>query len=840
MRAQLRAEPDHYALDFDLGWAIRRGTSVAARVHPDVLQRPVVIRLHEAVLRKLEYPAVRERLAGRCGFSVAAERARELGPSGDPSTVAYLLEVTAEAVDLLTAFPDVTVGGARDVRPLTERAAKGGRLQPADLLLVLDLLSASRNLRRSFQRLPEVETRFPHLLDFVDHIVEATDLETDIGRSIGPRADVLDTASDALGRVRREVRVAHGRLMDRLNALIGGGRYAGALQDSIITTRDGRYVVPVKAEARAQLPGVTHDTSASGQTLFVEPLEIIELNNRWREQQLAEQHEIERVLDALSSRVGARAEEMTATVDAVAAIDLAMAKARLALAMKATRPHLWDGRGGDDGGNGHSTHRIRLRRARHPLLDPATVVPIDVELGESFRVLLITGPNTGGKTVALKTVGLLAMMAQTGLFLPVEETSIVSVFPAVFADIGDEQSIEQSLSTFSAHMRTVIAMLRHVTPDSLVLLDELGAGTDPQEGSALARGLISTLLERGALTIATTHYSEVKAYAYATPGVENASVEFDVGSLAPTYRLMIGVPGRSNALAIARRLGMPQEIIDAASALLDPDEIRADSLLQDIRRRRDEADVALASAREAEREVQQLRRITARELREAELERQEARREALAEAEVELTEVRDTLRRLQRDRETVSATRDHVERRRLEADRATEVVRTFRRERIARPAPDPHARPIRSGDRVRITALGHEGEVSAIVDGQADVLLGSLKLRQPLEALERLGRAKMDSQQRKVEKPPPPEPVSMEIDIRGHRVAEIEGMLDRYLEDAYRTGLPFVRIIHGKGTGALRQVVRDVLKAHPAVAKYELAPPEQGGDGATIATMHQE
>ncbi|MDP9363851.1 MAG: endonuclease MutS2, partial [Chloroflexota bacterium] len=691
--------------------------------------------MHDAVLAKLELPAVLARLAAHCRFGVAAERAREIGPSGDPSTVAYLLEVTAEAVDLLTTFPDVSIGGARDVRPLTARAAKGGRLLPPDLLLVLDQLGASRNLRRGFGRLPDVEARFPHLLAFVDAIVEAPNLEADIGRSIGPRGDVLDTASEALGRVRREVRVAQSRLMERLNALVSGGRYASALQDNIVTTRDGRYVVPVRAEARSQVPGVVHDTSASGQTLFVEPMEIVELNNRWRERQLAEQHEIERVLDVLSAHVGARAEELDASVEALAAVDLAMAKARLAFDMRATRPRLWDGEGGvsegaqgaaqptvrePDGARGHRTHRVKLIRARHPLLDPATVVPIDVELGDAFRVLLITGPNTGGKTVALKTIGLLSMMAQTGLYLPADDTSVVSVFPAVFADIGDEQSIAQSLSTFSAHMRTVIGMLRHVTADSLVLLDELGAGTDPQEGSALARALVTDLLERGPLVVATTHYSEVKAYAYATPGVENASVEFDVASLAPTYRLMIGVPGRSNALAIARRLGMPAAIVDAASTLLDPDEVRADALLQDIRRRRDEVDAALARANETEKEAQQLRRIAARSVREADQERQTARAEALARAEEELAEVRETLRRLQRDRETVAATREHVERRRDEADRAAEAVRTFRRERIARPKPVPGARPIRAGDRVRIIALGQEGEVAAVTDGQAD------------------------------------------------------------------------------------------------------------------------
>jgi len=797
--------------------------------------------VHDAVLAKLEFPEVMSKLAAHCRFDVAAVRAREIGPSADPETVNFLLDVTAEAVDLVTSFPEVSIGGARDIRAMAARAAKGGRLQPGDLLLVLDMLAASRNLRRAVLRLPDGTMRFPQLLTMVDYIVEAPDLESDIGRTVGPRGDVLDTASDALARIRRDVRIANGRLMDRLNALVSSGRRSGALQDTIITIRDGRYVIPVKAEARSQIPGVVHDTSASGQTLFVEPLAIVDLNNNWRELQLAEQHEIERILDDLSGRIGDRADALNQTVEAVAAVDLAMAKARLAFDMQATRPHIWShaDQPPAGGGPGHTTHRINLVRARHPLLDPQIVVPINVEVGIDFRVLLITGPNTGGKTVALKTIGLLALMAQTGLFLPADDSSVVSIFPAIFVDIGDEQSIAQSLSTFSAHMRTVIGMLEHVTDDSLVLLDELGAGTDPQEGSALARALISHLLERGPMVVATTHYSEVKAYAYATPGVENASVEFDLESLAPTYRLTIGVPGRSNALAIARRLGMPREIVQVAAGLVDPDEIRADSLLQEIRQRRDEADAALARANALNRQSEELHRQTERELSEAERERQAARQEALASAEAELIEARDTLKRLQRDRSTIAATREHVEQRQTELDRAVDTVRTFRRQRIARPVAHPTSRSIRTGDRVRIAALGQDGEVTDVTDGFADVALGSLKLRQPLATLERLGRAHVEPAARAVQTPPPPAPVEIEIDLRGRRAAEISEFLDRYLEDAYQSGLPFVRIIHGKGTGTLRQVVRELLNAHPAVASHQLAPPEQGGDGATVATLRE-
>ena len=791
--------------------------------------------MHDHVLAKLEFPQILDRLAQQCRYSVAAERARELGPSGDVKTVAYLLEVTAEAVDLLTEFPDVTIGGARDVRELVDRAAKGARLQPAELLQVQDMLGAARNLRRAFRRIPDGAERFPHLTEFVDHLTEFPELEADLGRAIGPRGDVLDTASAELGRIRRDVRVAHSRLMERLNALVSGGKYASVLQDAIITTRDGRYVVPVRADARASLPGVVHDTSASGQTLFVEPLEIVELNNRWRERQLDEVHEIDRILDVLSDKIGERADAIAQSVEATAAIDLAMGKARLAFDMRAHRPRLWDGEAAND--NGHPSHRLALRRARHPLLDPAAVVPIDVDLGEDFRVLLITGPNTGGKTVALKTIGLLTLMAQTGLFIPADDTSVVSVFPAVFIDIGDEQSIAQSLSTFSGHIRTVITMLRQVTGDDLVLLDELGAGTDPQEGSALARAIVSRLLEIGPLVIATTHYPEVKAYAFATAGVENASVEFDQATLAPTFRLMIGVPGRSNALAIAGRLGMPEEILSAASALLDPDELRVDSLLQDIRRRRDDADAMVEQARQEVEQAQALREASERELQDAERERRTARGEALAEAEADLGSVRDTLKRLQRDRDSLHIAREQLDERRRDVDRAAGTVRTFRREKIATPRPLPGAKPISTGDRVLVVSLDQEGEVIAIEDGEADVMLGALKTRQPLSALDRLGRVKDDAASRPTMMPPAPGPVNLELDLRGYRAAEIEPMLDAYLEQAYRAGMPYVRIIHGKGTGALRKVVRDVLAIHPAVASHEGAPANQGGDGATVALL---
>jgi DNA mismatch repair protein MutS2 len=792
--------------------------------------------LHETVLRKLEFPEVVRQLAEACHFSVAAERALETGPSGEASQVVYLLSITDEAVDLITSFPDMTIGGARDIRDAVGRAMKGGRLQPPDLLLVLDTVQAARQLKRAFFRIPDALTRFAGLSDFTMHLAELHNLETDIARSINARGDVIDTASPELGRIRREIRVQHSRLMDRLNSYLSSAKSGGALQEALITMRDGRYVIPVRSDARASIPGVVHDISSSGQTLFIEPLAIVELNNKWREAQMEEQHEIDRILDALSDDVSLAGEALLLSVEAVAALDLAMAKARLAFSMRATRPKIW--KGVNTNRVGHVTHRIDLKKARHPLLDPETVVPTTIELGSEYRVLLITGPNTGGKTVALKTVGLLTLMAQSGLYIPADDGSIVSVFPAIFVDVGDEQSIAQSLSTFSGHMKTVVQMLRHVSSDSLVLLDELGAGTDPQEGSALARAIISSLLKTGPLVIGTTHYSEVKAYAYATPGVENASVEFDIKTLAPTYRLMIGVPGRSNALAIAKRLGMPKAILEDASTMVDPDELRADTLLQDIRKRKDETERELAESRRERAEIERLRAEIEQERREAVAMRRAARAEALAEAEVELGEIRDTLRRLQRDREMIGATRSHVEQRQQEADQAIAIAKEFRRKSAPPPPPLNQApKQIGVGDKVLIESLGEQGEVVAVIGNEADVQFGALKMRQPMSSLRRLGRAKEDRREQPVAAIAPLPYVPMEIDIRGNRAGEIDGLLETYLDEAYRGGLPMVRIIHGKGTGALRQVVRDLLRTSPIVERQETAPANEGGDGATLAYL---
>lgn len=775
-------------------------------------------------LKKLEYPAVLELLAKRCQFSIGAERARELGPVNEAARVTYLLDVTQETMALLTVLPDLSVGGIRDIRPQIDRAEKGGRLQPADLLLVADSLHAIGVFRARFGRVQERETRFPNLSEFAEGLPNLGALETTLKRTVSPGGEILDTASENLAKYRRDARVAQGRLTERLNSLLRG-KFASAAQDAIITMRDGRYVIPIRSDSRGSVPGVVHDMSASGQTLFVEPLEVVELNNAWRENLVREQQEIERILDMLSAEITTNAFLLRTGLEAMAAFDLSFAKARLAEDLDAIRPTIRLGKG----------RQINLHNARHPLIDKSVVVPTSIQVGGRYRVLVITGPNTGGKTVALKTVGLLSAMAQTGLFIPADEGSELPVFESISVDIGDEQSIQQSLSTFSSHMTNVISILKRVGKLDLVLLDELGAGTDPQEGSALARALLSEFLALGPMVVATTHYTEVKTYASSTPGVENASVEFNVKTLSPTYKLSIGTPGQSNALAISKRLGLPSSIIESARGLIDPDAASTETALAEIRSRRMEADRALARAREIELEAKQLRRIANDAMREAENTKRTAREDALAEAETELATIRDLSRRMERDHRATVAQREEADSRRREVDEAAEELRSFRREYVA-PVRLADSAEIKIGDRVRLTAFEEEGDVIGLDGAHADIQMGSIKIRQPLDALVRIGRSpNAVSTERRTTSTAIRAVVPIEIDIRGMRAHEIEAELEPYLEAAYRAGNPFARIIHGKGTGALRQVVRDLLNRYPAVSRFENAAPNEGGDGATVA-----
>src|ERR687883_222247 len=548
----------------------------------------------------LEFDVVRELLARHTSFSAGRELALSLLPSPVLEEALRRQAGTAEALKMPGLRPGLHLGGVHDIRPLVERAQVGGSLAPEELLDVASTVRAARAWRRGLGPLAD-ET--PTLLELADAFLsDHPGLAEDIQEAIGESADVLDSASPALGRIRGELRGAHDRLVTRLREIMSAPPFRDVVQDPVVTQRNGRYVIPIRAESRGQVPGIVHDQSASGATLFVEPLAVVEMANRWRTLLLEEEREIERILRALSQEVGEQADALASSVEGLAQIDLARASAGLAEQQRATAPQLV----GLPRPAGQTV--LKLVKARHPLLT-GNVVPISLELGGDFDILLITGPNTGGKTVALKTAGLLSSMAQAGLFVPADEGSVVAVFERVQADIGDEQSLQQSLSTFSSHISRIVRMLRDADSCSLILLDELGAGTDPQEGAAIARALLDSLRERGAYVVATTHYPELKTYAQATPRVENASVEFDLATLSPTYRLMIGTPGRSNALAIAERLGLPTDarqraLKEAAEAATLKQ--RARGALRDAERRQRE--VWERAQAESEQALAELRR----------------------------------------------------------------------------------------------------------------------------------------------------------------------------------------------------------------------------------------
>ena len=785
--------------------------------------------MDDKALNTLEYPKVLERLASHTAFGVSREMALAARPLTSLDEVRRLQAETREARSLLGDDPNLSIGGARDVREGLENARRGQTLIPAELLDVLGTLVAARSLARRFDgRAGEL----PQLSALAASMPQPPGVVDAISKAISDRGEILDSASEKLGALRSELTVAHDRLLDRMQKLLSSAALAKHLQESIVTQREGRYVLPIKAEAKGRVKAVVHDQSASGATLFVEPLQVVDLNNRWRELQLAERDEEQRILRELSALVGAHADEIRASLEGLAAIDLALARGRYALELDANEVELQPMQARKDGA--HPGVLLRLFGARHPLLDAESVVPLDIELHPENYCLVITGPNTGGKTVTLKTVGLLALMAQSGLQIPAESGSQLSLFEQVFADIGDEQSIEQSLSTFSGHITKIIRILDQADQRSLVILDELGAGTDPQEGAALANAILDHLVRRGITTLVATHYPELKAYAHGTPGVVNASVEFDLETLAPTYHLTVGLPGRSNALAIAQRLGLRAEVIEVARGSIDPSELQAEDLLDEIHRERERTRAARSRAEEAQKAAQASQKELAGRLEQIEDERLELLEAARQEAEDELQELHEQIHKLRAALARARQPLDEVKEIKKAADALEETVEQAPvRQRV--PESEP-SRPLRLGDMVTVRSLERSGIVTALGQGDAEVQIGALRARARLGDLELL-----DGEQSEPEAQPEPVRVSApvespggELSLRGQRYDEAYSSLDRYLDQAYSAGLPFVRIIHGKGTGKLRELVRGELGKRDYVERYEEAQPNEGGEGVTV------
>ncbi len=793
-------------------------------------------------LQVLELHKILERAARYASFSAGAGQVLALAPTTDLTEARRRQQETSEARKLLAVKTDVTLGGARDVRGPAQLAARGGVLDTAALLDIKNTLIAARTLRRILSRLGD---QFPRLAFVANGLEETPGLVEAIGNTIDERGEVLDSASEKLAQIRRDLKVAHGRLLTKLERIIGDPRNGPYLQEAIVTQRDGRYVIPLKADFKGRIRGVVHDQSASGATIFIEPLATVELNNALRELQLAEQDEIRRILAELSALIGAQAEPITRTVEALAELDCIFARAKYADALRASEPILTAEAASRKPSDGQPAPAIlRLFAARHPLLNPETVVAIDVEIAGDTRALVITGPNTGGKTVTLKTVGLLVLMAQSGLHLPAQSGSELALFQNIFADIGDEQSIEQSLSTFSAHFTNIVRILDQVDEHALVILDELGAGTDPAEGSALARAVLSFLLDMGATALVATHYPELKGYAHTKPGVKNASMEFDPDTLLPTYHLTIGLPGRSNAFAIAARLGLNQTIIDEAKTMVAQANLETEQLLDEIYRQRE----AVRGERErmattrAETELRE--RELARRLERIEAERRQIIEQARQQAAQELEALRDEVSRLKAKLARAGQSLEPVADVEGALDQAEEKARV-----PAAPLPQTQLaagprRAIRLGDTVKLKALNSIGVVTALTATEAEVKVGRLRVRTKLDEVELRGAAAHDepepapaAESPKASRAPKAESPGLEFDIRGKTVEEALPEVEQYLDAAYLAELPWVRIIHGKGTGKLRQAVRDFLRANPVVKSQATGADNEGGDGVTVVKL---
>jgi DNA mismatch repair protein MutS2 len=809
--------------------------------------------MDQKTLITLEFDKVLEKLAGYAAFSASADLARNLRPSNLRAEAQERQVLTTEARLLLSMFADTTVGGSRDVRPLVNRAAQHGILEPADLLSIKSTLAAARDLSRS---LAEQTEKMPLLAQLGGQLPPPAGIIEAITRTISERAEVLDNASPKLASLRSEIRVAYDRLMTRLQQMVSDPHKSTLLQEPIITQRNGRYVIPLRAEFKGRIKAIIHDQSASGATLFVEPLVTVELNNRWHELQLSERDEIRRILLELSDLVGNEAPRIREIVFNLARFDLALMLAKYAEDLVTSEPELLDFQKREDQ---HPGCVIRLRDARHPLLDQQKVVPIDVELDDATFGLVITGPNTGGKTVSLKTVGLMVLMAQSGMHIPAQSGSKLSVFREVYADIGDEQSIEQSLSTFSGHITNITRILKRADERSLVLFDELGSGTDPQEGSALARALLSYLVRAKITSLVATHYPELKAYAHNTPGITNASMEFNLQTLRPTYHLMVGLPGRSNALAISERLGLPLEIIEEARSLVDPTELRADDLLNEIhrqrgiaRKERHNAERSRIQARKAERDLNE-RLAKVEEERLAILENaRKAAEEQTRQVGQEIEALRKELSRARLPLESIKAAAEKVEI--IEADVSTPVIPRSEKARHTQKA-------LEVGEKIMVRTLGMKGVITAIGENDAEAQLGNLRVRVSFDDILRAGeedaagpqaaseQPKVSSRVRKaLEKMDDTAPKGtllraspgLELDIRGELAEDGIDKMERFIEAAYLSGMPFVRIIHGKGTGRLRQAVRESLGKSSFVERWESGTDREGGEGVTVAFLSKD
>ncbi|MEH6915857.1 MULTISPECIES: endonuclease MutS2 [Priestia] len=783
--------------------------------------------MQSRIFHVLEFNKVKEQLQKKVASSLGREKVANLIPSTQYEEVVKWQEATDEATTVLRLRGNVPLGGIFDVRPSVKRAEIGGTLSSNELLDVASTIYAARQVKQFIEQVVEDEDlQLPIIIEHIEKLMPLPEVEQTIKMSIDENGTVLDGASDQLRGIRQKLRSTESRIREKLESLIRSSSAQKMLSDAIVTIRNERFVIPVKQEYRSAYGGIVHDQSSSGATLFIEPQAIVTLNNELQEAKVKEKQEIERILIALTVQVAEVANELRQNVYLLGELDFMFAKGRYSHELKASKPKMND--------RGY----IKLVKAKHPLIAQEDVVANDIELGDQYTSIVITGPNTGGKTVTLKTLGLFTLMAQAGLQIPALDGSEMAVFKHVFADIGDEQSIEQSLSTFSSHMVNIVDILQKVDRESLVLFDELGAGTDPQEGAALAISILDQVYERGARVVATTHYPELKAYGYNREGVVNASVEFDIETLSPTYKLLIGVPGRSNAFEISKRLGLSAEVIERAKGYIGSETNKVENMIASLEDSRRQSEHELEEAEQLRKEAQKLHKelqsqiIEFNEKRDKLYEKAEEKAQATVQAASEEAEkIISDLRKMSQKNHALVKEHELIEaRKRLE-----DAVPTLEKSKKKPAVPKKQERTLQAGDEVKVLSWGQKGTlVERVSNNEWQVQMGIMKMKVKEKDLEYISSPKPVETKPLATVKGKDYHVNLELDLRGERYENALIRVEKYIDDALLANYPRVSIIHGKGTGALRKGVQEYLKNHRSVKNIRFGEASEGGSGVTV------
>jgi DNA mismatch repair protein MutS2 len=779
--------------------------------------------MQERVFKTLEFDKIKDQLIEHASSSLGRYKVEELVPSTDYNEVVRWQEETDEAAKVYRMRGSIPLDGIYDIRAHVKRSSIGGMLSPAELNQIASTVHASRQMKRFIEEFHEEEP-IPILFTLTDSVMVLAEVEEEIKMAIDEQGAVMDSASDALRTLRNQLRRNESKVREKLESMIRSSSAQKMLSDSIITIRNDRYVIPVKQEYRGNYGGIVHDQSASGQTLFIEPQSVVTLNNELQAIRVKEQQEIDRILTQLTALVAQYEEELLHIVTVLAEIDFMFAKAKYAHRLKASKPKI------------NNEGKIVLHKAKHPLIPPEVVVANDIILGDSYTSIVITGPNTGGKTVTLKTVGLCTLMAQAGLQIPVLDGSEMGVFKSVYADIGDEQSIEQSLSTFSSHMVNIVSILEKVDHESLVLFDELGAGTDPQEGAALAISILDEVNKRGARVIATTHYPELKAYGYNREGVVNASVEFDIETLSPTYRLLIGVPGRSNAFEISKRLGLKEDVINTARSHVSEESNKIENMIASLENSRKQAEREHEEAKDLLKQAEMLHRDLQKQVMEyyekKETLQEKAKREAkeiIENAKKEAEAVIGDLRKMQLEKRAGVKEHELIDARKRLDDATPQI------ERQKQPAASKTNHVYQPGDEVKVLTFNQKGQLlEKVSDKEWQVQIGIMKMKVKEKDLEFIKAPKVVETKPLTTIKGKDYHVSLELDLRGERFENALARVEKYIDDSLLAGYPRVSIIHGKGTGALRSGVQEYLKNHRAVKRIRFGEAGEGGSGVTV------